>query len=159
MIMKKLDNGTTVFVRYSYGEGGTKADVTYDTGDGRQETFSYEGDAAAAAIERFGGPKRDTPVRYTEGQPGENDIARDAAVSAAMDALTGQYALRQETLDRFSVTTAFYSVYEDLPAPVWYVSLYPANADEFSEIGCYTALIDAETGETVRLLSAADGKG
>jgi hypothetical protein len=36
---------------------------------------------------------------------------------------------------------------------------YEGDADAFSEIGCYTALIDSKTGEAVRLLSAADGKG
>jgi hypothetical protein len=46
-----------------------------------------------------------------------------------------------------------------LTAPVWRVYLYPADTDAFAEIGCYTALLDAKTGEAVRLLSAADGRG
>jgi hypothetical protein len=158
-VVKTLDNGTTVFMQYVYDEKSPKADVEYDLGDGQREVYSYEGEAAAAMIERFGGPKRERLYSYTEGQPGENDISSDAAVTAAVSALTGKYALRQETLDRFKITTVFYSVYEDLTVPVWYVSLYPENTDDFSEIGCYTGLIDAETGETVRLLSAADGRG
>jgi hypothetical protein len=161
-VVKTLDNGTTVFMQYVYDEKSPKAVVEYDLGNGQREVYSYEGEAAAAMIvyiERFGGPKRESLYSYTEGQPGENDISSDAAVTAAVSALTDKYALRQETLDRFKITTGFYSVYEDLTVPVWYVNLYPENTDDFSEIGCYTGLIDAETGETVRLLSAADGRG
>lgn len=154
-----LDNGTTVFVRYASGEKEPKVALSYHYGDGRSEAYSYEGDAAAAVIERFGGPGRAETPGYAKGQPSENDIPRDDAVSAALDALTGKYALRQEALDRFTVTAEFYTVYEDLTAPVWRVYLYPANADDFSKIGCYTALIDAKTGETARMLSAADGRG
>jgi hypothetical protein len=128
-------------------------------GDGRREVYDYEGDAAAAAIERFGGPKRDVLDRYAEGQPGADDVSREDAVTAAVDALTGKYALKREVLDRFSITAVFYAVYEELDAPVWSVRLYPVNTDEFSEIGCYTALIDAGTGEVVEMLSASDGKG
>jgi hypothetical protein len=154
-----LENGISIIIGYVRDDENPKADVIYHYSDGRQETYSYEGEAAAAAIERFGGEKRDILYSYEEGQPGESDITRDEAVSAALDALTDKYALRQETLDRFSVTAAFYSVYEDLTAPVWRVYLYPADTDDFAEIGCYTALLNAKTGEAVRLMSAADGRG
>jgi hypothetical protein len=159
IVATKLDNGATVFVRYVAGEENESVALSYHYGDGRREVYSYAGEAAAAVVERFGGPKRDSLYSYEEGQPGESDVTRDEAVSAALDALTDKYALRQETLDSFSVTAAFYSVYEDLTAPVWRVYLYPANVDRFAEIGCYTALIDAKTGEVVRLLSVADGRG
>jgi hypothetical protein len=158
-VVKTPENGINIIVSYVRDGENPKADVIYNYGDGRQETYSYEGEAAAAAVERFGGEKRDSPYSYEEGRPGESDVTRDEAVSAALEALTGKYALRQETLDRFGVTAAFYSVYEDLTAPIWRVYLYPADTDDFAEIGCYTALIDAKTGETVRLLSAADGRG
>jgi hypothetical protein len=156
--LKTLDNGVIVFLRYARGEA-PEVSLTHHTADGRREVYNYEGDAAAAMIERFGGPKRENPGVCAEGQPDEYDISCDAAIAAATDALTEKYALRQETLDRFDLSAAFYSAYEDLTAPVWFVGLYPKDADAFSEIGCYTALIDSKTGEAVRRLSAADGKG
>jgi hypothetical protein len=57
------------------------------------------------------------------------------------------------------VTSVFYSKYEDISGKVWFVYLYPINPDEFTEIGCYSALIDAATGEALKIMSAADGKG
>jgi prepilin-type processing-associated H-X9-DG protein len=155
VVMKTLPNGSTVLVEYYYDEDGAKATVAY--ADGSVE--AYEGEAAEASIERFGGPKRDRHSRYAEGQPGEGDIAKEDAVSTAIKAVTDKYALTEETLGRFSVTAKFYSVYEDMPGALWNVSLYPSNVGEFSEIGCYTALIGASTGETLKTLSAADGKG
>ncbi|MDR1589420.1 MAG: hypothetical protein LBS51_04430 [Oscillospiraceae bacterium] len=160
-IVKTLENGTSIFVSYVRDDENpeTTVTLTYDYGDGRTELYSYEGEAAAAVIERFGGPKRDGLSGYEKGQPGENDITRDEAVFTALNALTDKYALRRETLDRFSVTAEFYAAYEELADPVWRVYLYPADADEFPEIGCYTALIDTKTGDAARLLSAADGRG
>jgi hypothetical protein len=67
--------------------------------------------------------------------------------------------LRTETIDRFSVTAKFYAVYEDLAGAVWFVQLYPVNTSEFSEIGAYSAVPDAATGESLQIASASDGKG
>ncbi|MDR2042846.1 MAG: hypothetical protein LBQ15_00455 [Clostridium sp.] len=158
-VMKTLENGETVIVRYHDDGNGIKASVTYESADGRQSVYDYEGDVAEAVIERYGGPKRDLPVRYVESEPGVSDLREETAVSAAIEKLTQKYALKQTLLDEFTVITQFYSLYEDLSVPVWWVCLYPANPDAFSEIGCYTAILDAATGEALRLLSAADGKG
>jgi hypothetical protein len=158
-ILKTLENGTTVLVEYFYGNGGAKATVTYESPDGERTSSSYDGDAAEAAIERFGGPKRNIPDRYVEAELGECDISEETAVLAAIDELTQKYALKQTLLDKFTVTAKFYAAYEDLSAPVWWINLYPADTEEFSETGSYTAILDASTGEALKLLSAADGKG
>jgi hypothetical protein len=156
IVMKTLPNGSTVLVEYFYDADGAKATVTYNA-DGA--VYEYEGEAAEAAIERFGGPKRDLPVRYVEGQPGEGDITEELATFEAMKAIANKYALTAETLDRFGVNAVFYSVYEDVSGAVWFVQLYPATSKEFSEIGAYSVILNAATGEALQVLSAADGKG
>ena len=115
--------------------------------------------AAEATIERFGGPKRNLPDRYVEGQPCDSDIEQEAAISIGVNAITGKYALKQTTIDKFNITTTYYSSYEDIGGAVWFVRLYPINAEEFSEIGSYSAVLDAATGEVIQLLSAVDGRG
>jgi hypothetical protein len=155
-LIKRLPNGSTVLVKYYLGEDGAKAAVTY--GDGSVHT--YEGKAAEASIERFGGPKRDLPDRYVEGRPGDGDISEESAVSAALEAIKSKYALTDETLDRFSVTPIFYATYEDIEGAVWYVRLYPKDVNEFTEIGAYWTVLDPATGEALQVLSSAtDGKG
>jgi hypothetical protein len=158
-VMKTLENGTTVMVEYYYDEDGAKAAVTRKYADGQASVSNYEGETAEAAIERFGGPKRNIPDRYVKAQPGESNVKEIAAINAAIEAIAEKYALKQETLDKFNVTPVFYSKYEDVSSSVWWISLYPANADDFSDIECYTAILNGDTGETLRLLSAADGRG
>lgn len=103
----------------------------------------------------------DQTLIYEDAQPGEQDIDEQTAVATAIKAITQHFALKAEVLERFSLNPAprFYSQYEDIDVPVWWVNLYPTNTDDFGEIGCYTAILDAATGEVLRLLSAADGKG
>ena len=96
---------------------------------------------------------------HVEGEPGESNIKEKDAISIGVKAITDKYALRQELLGRYSITAIFYTVYEDVDGAVWWVNLYPTNAEDFVEIGTYTALLNGETGEVIRLLSAADGKG
>lgn len=97
---------------------------------------------------------------YIEGgQPGVGDISKETATDAAVKALSQKYALDRESLDKFSITAKYYTEYEGISVPVWWVNLYPINTDEFTEIGCYTAILDVGTGEALRLLSAADGQG
>ena len=157
-VMKTLPDGTTVIVEYSYGESDTKATVTYSR-DG--EVYNYKGETAEAVIERFGGPNRwaDVPLRYVKGEAVIGDIGQDDAISISMKAITEKYALKQTTLNRFAVTAEYYTIYEDIPCAVWWVNLYPTNRDEYSEIGCYTAVLNTQTGEVIQLLSAADSKG
>jgi len=97
---------------------------------------------------------------YIYGQePGADDISKETATDAAVEALSQKYTLDRESLDKFSITAKYYSVYEGISGPVWWVNLYPINTEDFAEIGCYTAILDAGTGEALRLLSAADGQG
>ena len=70
-----------------------------------------------------------------------------------------RYALKQATLDKFNVTATYYSTYGDMSGAVWCIDLNPINASDFSEIGCYTVLLNTETGEVVQFHSAADGRG
>jgi hypothetical protein len=158
-ILKTLENGTTVMVEYYYDEGGAKAAVTHKYTDGQTSVSNYEGATAEAAIERFGGPKRNIPDRYVKARPGESNVEEIVAINSAIAAIAEKYALKQETLDKFSVTPVFYSRYEDIASSVWWISLYPANPEDFSDIGCYTAILNGDTGETISLLSAVDGKG
>jgi hypothetical protein len=158
-ILKTLENGTTVMVEYYYDEDGAKAAVTHKYTDGQASVSNYEGETAEAAIERFGGPKRNIPDRYVKAQPGESNVKETVAINSAIEAIAEKYALKQETFDKFTVTPVFYSKYEDVSSSVWWISLYPASADDFSDIGCYTAILNGDTGETLSLLSAVDGKG
>jgi hypothetical protein len=160
IVMETLENGTTVMVEYTMTrEAGAKAAVTHKYADGQSSVNNYEGETAEAAIERFGGPKRNIPDRYVKAQPGESNVEEIAAINAAIEAIAGKYALKQEILAKFNVTSVFYSKYEDISSSVWWIGLYPANSDDFSDIGCYTAILNGDTGETLRLLSAADGRG
>lgn len=97
---------------------------------------------------------------FKEETPSEDDIIPDLALEIATKELTEKYALKQEVMDRFTITPKFYSTYEDISStPVWWVNFYPTKVEEFSEIGCYTAIIDSKTGEVLKTLTAADGKG
>jgi hypothetical protein len=121
-VMKPLENGTTVIVEYHYDTDGAKATVTHKDAGGQLTVNSYEGEPAEAAIERFGGLKRNIPNRYVIGQPDESNVKEDTAVAAAVDAIAGKYALKQKTLDKFDVTAVFYTKYEDIASSVWWNS-------------------------------------
>ena len=96
---------------------------------------------------------------YIEGSPDLSKISEETAIANAIELLKGKYALRQETIDRFTVEAIFYTKYEDITEPVWWVNLYPANINDYADIGCYWALINSDTGEAAGLFSAADGRG
>jgi hypothetical protein len=153
---RELPDGSIVNVEYARDrENGTVAIVAYS--DGSNYIYRYKGEMAEAAIKKFS--KYAVPDSYEEGSPGEDDITEDIALSKAVDAIKSKYALTQETLDRFEVTPVFYSKYEDVPGNVWFVYLYPFDKDEYTEIGCYSALLNASTGDVLKMMSAADGKG
>ena len=95
-----------------------------------------------------------------KGTPLANEISSDKAKEIGIAALVKKYALTQETLDRFTVTTKYYEVTQEVPDKhVWRVILELTNTDEFAEIGSYWTFIDAETGDALQLMSAVDGKG
>jgi hypothetical protein len=94
------------------------------------------------------------------GTPSDGEISSDKATEIAIPALTQKYALTHETVGKFTVSTTYFEMSDDIPDKhTWNVDLQPTNQNEFSEIGCYWAIIDAKTGEILRLCSAVDGKG
>lgn len=151
-VMKGLANGEVILIHMLANGNAAGATVIYPSG----KVENLEGDAAAAAIERFGGY---TSPQHVKGEPNDSDIVEADAVSTAVKAIVDKYALRQEILGRYNITAVFYTAYEDIDGAVWWVNLYPVNANDFVDIGSYTAILDSETGEIIRLLSATDGKG
>jgi hypothetical protein len=94
---------------------------------------------------------------FIAGTPGENDITKENAIEIARDAIVEKYALSDETLSRFTVSTDFNIV--DPEQPTWHVNFLPTDQSDFSEIGNYFVTINSPSGEVVKLLSAADGVG
>lgn len=135
-VIETLPDGTTVITQN--GSGGI--------------VFTYDG-------EGFSTSAYDPSSSYAVGQPGEGDIAQEAAVSIAVNSITERYALKQAVLDRFNITATYYTTYSDISGAAWVVELNPISASDFSEIGCYTAVLNAETGKVLQLRSAADGLG
>ena len=148
--MKTLPNGSTVII----ANGEVTVDVP-SNGSDTAVSFYYNSDSGAFDVI----DRSDLLNRYVEAQPGDGDIEQEAAVSIALKSITDRYAPKQATLDKFNITATYYSTYEDISGAVWFINLNPINASDFSEIGCYTAVLNAETGEIVQLLSAADGRG
>ena len=148
--MKTLPNGAAVIV--------ANGEVTVNqpsNGNDTAVSFYYNSDSGVFdVIERS-----DILGCYIEGQPGDGDIEQETAVSIAVKSITDKYALKQTTLDKFNISATYYSTYEDISGAVWFINLNPINAGDFSEIGCYTVVLNAETGEVVLLFSAADGRG
>jgi hypothetical protein len=97
---------------------------------------------------------------FVAGTPSENDLAEEQAVEIAKSAVSTiieQYALTDDTLARFSIGTVL-NVF-DPESPVWSVTFYPTNQNDFSEIGTYNITIDALSGEILTIMTAADGVG
>ena len=180
------DNGQTIIVEYYFDEGHrtVKANLTAKEADGAIGQRSYfEGKSASGVVARIigvedyddwaiqvGAPtleevraailaEEEANPLYIPGDPDESYISEETAIANAIKLLKEKYALRQETIDRFTVTALFYIKYEDITEPVWWVNLYPTNRYDFTEIGCYWALINSDTGEAVGLFSAVDGRG
>ncbi len=98
--------------------------------------------------------------KYKEGEPKAGDKSEEEISQIGIKAIKENYSLTQETIDRFTVTAKYYEICPDVPnTRVWWVNLYPTITSEYTEIGCYTAYVNAETGEIMKLESAADGKG
>lgn len=142
-------------------------EATYEVSEGVQTSSETKGSSVVLASDVENGGtiiingKEMLLSDYLNGEePGEDDISSATAIDSAVKELTQKYALKQEVLDRYTITTKFYSMYEDISSePVWWVNLYPTNTDDFAEIGCYSAILDSKTGEVLALVSAADGKG
>ena len=86
-------------------------------------------------------------------------VEDETSIAELIQLLKEKYALRQETVNRFTVTAKFYIKNPDISAPAWWVLLEPTNTNDYSEIGSYWAFIDSSTGEEVGLYSTVDGRG
>jgi len=173
--------GQTVTVEYYFDESERtlKASVTVEEPDGEVRQFAHEGiDAERFVIRVIGQDEYDlwasqvgAPTsadrrseaqahpNYVLGNQNESEITEEAAIAYAVRALTEKYAIRQETIDSFTVAAKYYIKYEDARTPVWWINLEPTNSSDYYEIGCYWVLIDSSTGEAIGLFSAADGRG
>lgn len=162
-------------------KGDNEARATLTRSDGSISQL-YEGELAEALMRRFDHLNADIQILdgglgdaarrkiayrvqnrhnvrlFETGEPGAYDIALEEAIDIAIKALVERYALNETILDRFNIDTAFLNLYQR-DSSVWKISLEPNNVLEFSEIGTYSAFLDSRTGEVVRLLSAADGRG
>ena len=154
VVIKTLENGEIVLLQYMLDdESEPCVSIVYPSG----EVKYLNGDDGIAITKRFDGIEH--IPQNIKGDPADSGITEDEAVSIAVNAIVDKYALRQEIVNRYTITAIYYMVYEDFDRAVWWVLLYPTNADDFIEIGCYSANLDGETGEVIQLLSAADGKG
>lgn len=94
---------------------------------------------------------------FVAGVPSENDLPETAAIKTAKDAIVKEYALTDETLSKFSTNAVLNVV--DPKSPIWSITFYPTNQNDFSQIGTYNITIDSLSGKIIKILSAADGVG
>lgn len=94
---------------------------------------------------------------FVDGTPSDVDLAEEEAVRVARNAVVEKFALTDETLSRFSVHAAINVVNPD--QPVWCVTLFPTKQEDFAEIGNYYIVLNSQSGEIVKILSAADSIG
>ncbi len=80
-----------------------------------------------------------------------------AAIQTAKDAIIQGYSLTGETLSKFSIHAALNVI--DPKAPVWCITFYPTNQNDFSKIGNYYITIDSLSGKVLKIMTAADGVG
>jgi hypothetical protein len=135
-----------------------EASITEDTKEKSAVVLiEKHGEEAKAYLSTNGSEKNNS--NYMEGQPSANDISSKTAIDTGKKELIKKYALKSKLFKKFKITAKYYTKYEDITVPVWWVNFYPINNDEFNEIGCYQAILNASTGKVIKLQSAADGKG
>lgn len=96
-------------------------------------------------------------MQHISGLPGSSDIPWHAALSRSVDSLAGAYGLTAADYDQFTAHLSFNVA--DTNHPVWQVDLQPTNPDRLTELGVYTAYINARTGEVDKLTSIEDSNG
>lgn len=94
---------------------------------------------------------------FLAGTPSAKDLTEKNAIETARSAIVKEYALTDETLSKFS-TSAMLNVV-DPEAPIWSITFYPTNQNDFSQIGTYNITIDSLSGKIIKIMSAADGVG
>ena len=142
-------------------DSGNKATVIAD-GNGNQAVVSeqdklqLENDLKAANDLKAKAEKNYNPT-FVAGTPSEKDLTEEQAVELAKKSVDSEYALTDETWSKFSTSAVLNVV--DPEAPVWSVTFYPTNQNDFSQIGTYNITIDSLSGEIIKIMSAADGVG
>lgn len=142
-------------------ESGNTATVVAD-GNGNQAIVSeqdkiqFEKDLKAANDLKAKAEKDYKPT-FVAGTPSEKDLTEEKAIELAKKSVDSEYALTDETWSKFSTGAVLNVV--DLKAPVWSVTFYPTNQNDFSQIGTYNVTIDSFSGKIIKIMSAADGVG
>ncbi len=94
---------------------------------------------------------------FVAGTPSEKDLTEEKAIELAKKSVDSEYALTDDTWSKFS-TGAVLNV-TNPEAPVWSITFYPTNQNDFSQIGTYNVTIDSLSGKILKIMSAADGVG
>lgn len=94
---------------------------------------------------------------FVAGTPSEKDLTEKKAIELAKKSVDGEYALTDDTWSKFSTGAVLNVV--DPKVPVWSVTFYPTNQNDFSQIGTYNVTIDSFSGKIIKIMSAADGVG
>lgn len=94
---------------------------------------------------------------FVAGTPSEKDLTEEKAIELAKKSVDSEYTLTDDTWSKFS-TGAMLNV-ANPEAPVWSVTFYPTNQNDFSQIGTYNVTIDSLSGKILKIMSAADGVG
>ncbi len=128
---------------------GTEKAGSVIEGDGKIVQAVVDRDRQSAEGDRNSG--------FIHGIPSKDDLAKEDAINIARDALIEEFALTDETLAMFSISSMFNIA--DPEAPKWSIVFYPTNQNDFSKIGTYNILIDSLSGKILKILTAADGVG
>lgn len=135
-----------------------KETIIYDESLTEEQKLKQRKDLERLQKDLDGGEASETGTpSFVTGTPSANDLTKDQATKTAKDAILKEYALTDETLSKFSIDTAFNIA--DPESPVWSITFYPTNQNDFSEIGTYNITIDSLSGKIIKILSAADGVG
>ena len=121
-----------------------------------QDKIQFENDLKAANDLKAKVDKNYKPT-FVAGTPSEKDLTKEKAIGLAKKSVDSEYALTDETWSKFSTSAVLNVV--DPEAPVWSVTFYPTNQNDFSQIGTYNVTIDSLSGEIIKIMSAADGVG
>jgi hypothetical protein len=108
-------------------------------------------------LETRGSTKDSLNSTFIAGTPSENDLTEEQAVDLAKNSVDSDFALTEETWAKFSIDAKLNVV--DLKAPVWSVTFYPTDQNDFSQIGTYNVTIDSHSSDIIKIMSAADGVG
>lgn len=94
---------------------------------------------------------------FVAGTPGTNDIAKEKAIKIAKSAVVKKYALSDDTLSKFTISSNLNVI--DVDHPIWIIGFTPTNQSDFSNIGVYVAELNSHSGDVIKLSSAADAVG